>query len=175
MQIVFPQKGVGGGGEADLPRSHTVYDDVAGTEGEQDGHLLDDEDLQQLRDVVAVAHVSLAFVVEGRKELARWRFAFIELGDLVELRGSHGEVGLCVVLHGRLAEFRVEEKGEQGEGDDVRGDRLFVILGHSELRRQYAGVGDEYVEAWQFGLDSVGKGLDGSIRAHVEMPHLEDV
>jgi hypothetical protein len=79
----------------DLPRSHTVYDDLAGTEGREGGHLLDDEDRQQFRDVVAVAHVGLAFVVEGREELAGRRFAFFELGDLVELRGGHGEVGLC--------------------------------------------------------------------------------
>jgi hypothetical protein len=66
---------VGGG---NLPRSHTVYDDVAGTEGGQGGHLLDDEDRQQLRDVVAVAHVGLTFVVEGRKDLACRRFALFE-------------------------------------------------------------------------------------------------
>ncbi len=33
-------------GTGDLPRSHTIYNDTTGTEGEQGGNLLDDEDSQ---------------------------------------------------------------------------------------------------------------------------------
>ena len=82
---------------------------------------------------------------------------------------------LRVAIRSRLAEFRVEEEGEQGHRDYVCGDGLFVIFSHSELLCPYAGVGDEHVDAWQFSLDFVGKGLDRSVRAHVEVPHLEGV
>ncbi len=74
--------------------------------------------------------------------------AFLELCNLVELRGGHSEVSVSVEFQGRLAEFREDEAGEQGHGDDVSSDRLFAIFGHSELRRVYASVGDEHVEAW---------------------------
>lgn len=161
------------GNRGDLPRSHTVYDDTTRTNREQGGDLLDDEDRQQLRDVVAVEHLGLTFVVEGRENLAGRRFSFLELGDLVELRASHGEVGLRVVFVGRFAELRVKEEGEHGHGDNVGGDGLLIIFCHSELPRRYAGVGEEHVDAWQLSLDSVGKCLDRSVRAHVEVPHLK--
>ena len=45
--------------------------------------------------------------------------AFFEFGYLVELGGYYSEVGLGLVFGGRLAEFGVEEEGEQGKGDDV--------------------------------------------------------
>ena len=118
-----------------LPRSHTVNDDCTGTDGGHDGELLHDEDRQQLRDVVAVKHVGFAFVVEGGEDLAGRRFAFLEFGDLVELRGGHGDVRFRVVFRGRLAELRVEEEGELGHRDNVGGDGLFVVLGHSEFLR----------------------------------------
>ena len=66
---------------------------------------------------------------------------------------------LRIVFRGRLAELRVEEECQQGHRDNVRGDGLFVIFGHSELLRPQAGVGDEHVDAWQFRLDSFGKKL----------------
>jgi len=98
--------------------------------------LLDDEDRQQLRDVVAVEHAGLAFVVEGREEFASRCFAFLELSDLVELRAGHGEVSFRVVFRSRLAELRVEEEGEQGHRDNIGGDGLFVIFSYSELQRR---------------------------------------
>ncbi len=122
----------GGFYTGDLPGSYTVDDDSAGGDGGQGGNLLDDEDGQQLRDVVAVRHVGFAFVVESREELIVRRVAFFEFGDLVELRAGHGDVGLGVVFRGGLAEFRVEEAGEEGHGDNVGGDGLLVIFGHSE-------------------------------------------
>ena len=97
--------------------------------------MLDRKHRQQLRDVVAVRHIGLAFVVEGREELAGWRFAFLKLGDLVELRAGYREVCLRVVLRGRLVELGVKEEREQGHGNNVGGDGLFVILGHSESLR----------------------------------------
>ena len=148
------------GGQGVLPRSHTVHDDLAGTHRGQGGDLLDDKDHQQLRDVVAVEHVGLAFIVEGREELTGGRFAFLEFGDLVELRSSYGKVCLCVVFRSRFAELGVEKKGEQRHGYNVGRDGLFVVFGHSKLLRPYAGVGDEHVDAWQFSLYSVGKGLN---------------
>ena len=137
--------------------------------------MLDDEHHQQFRDVVAVKHVGLAFVIEGREELAGRRFALFEFGDFVELRPDHGEVGLRAVFRRRLAELRVEEEGKQGRRDNVSGNGLFVIFGHSERTRPQAGVGDENVDAWQFSLDSVGKDLDRNVRAHVEVPHLKGI
>ena len=131
-----------------LPRSHTVYDDTTRTNREQGGDLLDDEGREQLRDVVAIEHLGLTFVVEGREKLAGRRFSFLELGDLVKLRASHGEVGLRFVIVGRFAELRVKEEGEQGHGDNVGGDGLLIIFCNSELQRCYARVGEEHVDAW---------------------------
>ena len=137
--------------------------------------MLDDEDRQQLRDVVTVGYFGLTFVVEGREQLAGRRFSFLELGDLVKLRAGHGEVGVRVLLIGHFAELREKEEGEHGHGKNVGGDGLLIVFCHSELPRQYAGVGEEHVDAWQLSLDTVGKCLDRSVRAHVEVPHLKAV
>jgi hypothetical protein len=162
------------GGE-DLPWSHTIHDDLAGADGEHGGHFPNDEHLQQLRDVVTIVHIRLFFVGEGRKELAGRRISLLELGDLVQLRSGHGEVGVRVIFLGRLAELRVKETSEQGKGDDVRGDHLFVIFSHLPLSRASAGVSNEHVEAGQLGFDSVREGLNGGVRAHVQIPHLKSV
>ena len=161
--------------QGDIPRSHTVYDDTTRTDRAQGGDLLDGEDSQQLRDVVAVGHIGLSFVVKSHEKLAGRRFSFLELGVLVKLGAGHGEVGLRVVFVRRFAELRVKEEGEQGHGDNVGGDALLIIFCHSEFPRQYAGVGEERVDAWQLSLDSVGKCFDRSVRAQVEVPHLKAV
>ena len=109
--------------------------------------MLDDEDCQQFRDVVAVGHVGFALIVQRREELARRRFAFFELGYLVELRAGHGEVRLRLVYRGRLTQFGVQEEGEKGHGDDVSSDSLLVIFSHSELVFPEAGISDQRVEA----------------------------
>lgn len=117
--------------------------------------MLDDEDCQELRDVVAVEHLGFTFVVEGREKLAGRRFSFLELGVLVKLGAGHGEVGLRVIFVGRFAELRVKEEGEQGHRDNVGGDALLIIFCHSELQRHSAGIGEERVDAWQLSPDSV--------------------
>ena len=94
--------------------------------------MLYDENSKQLRNVVAVGHVGFALVVQSRKELAGGRFAFLELGYFVELRACHGEVCLRLIFRGRFAEFGVQEESEEGHGDDVGGECLFIIFGHSE-------------------------------------------
>ena len=95
--------------------------------------MLHDEDSKQLRDVVAVGHIGFTLIVQGRKELAGGRFAFFELRYLVELRARHGEVCLRLVFRSRFAEFGVQEEGEKGHGDDVGGECLFIIFGHSKI------------------------------------------
>lgn len=97
------------------------------------GDLLYDENRKQLRNVVAVRHVGFALIVQRREELAGGCFAFLEFCYFVELRAGHGEVGLRLVFGGRFAEFGVQEEGEQGHGDDVGGECLLIIFGHSEL------------------------------------------
>ena len=103
------------------------------------------------------------------------RFSFLELGVLVKLGARHGEVGLCVVFVHRFPELKVKEEGEQGHGDNVGSDALLIIFYHSEFSCQYAGVGEECVDAWQLSVDTVGKCLDRSVRAQVEVPHLKAV
>ena len=74
--------------------------------------MLDEEDHQKLRGLVAVGHVGLGFIVEGREDLAGRRLVFGDFGNLVELRGGHSEVSVRILFQTRLAKFGSEEAGQ---------------------------------------------------------------
>lgn len=169
-------KGIGtkrGGGNE--PGSDAIDNDLAGRVRRERGELLDNEDLEQFRDVIAVSHFGGAFVVQCGKELAHRCGALGELGNFVEFRGGDGEVRRRAGAGGRGAEFGMQEAGKEGEGNDVGGDGLFVVFGNAEVPGVDAGVEEEDIETGQLGLGSVGESKDGFVRAQVELPDLEGV